>query len=83
MGIMTHSLCTAQENCSPSFPLPPKLPKGELISGAPETGSQSCGEKMGTFNSILNQVILNYLKGSEEEKDINPDRLLVCSIAQC
>lgn len=46
----------------------PKLPKGELISGVPKTGSQPSGEKMGTFNSIFTSGHLNYLKGSEERE---------------
>lgn len=77
------SLCTAQSGELQPLSSPLKLPKGELISQVPGTGNQSSMKKWVHLTPFFTSGHLNYLKGSEKEKEINPGRLLVCSFAQC
>lgn len=73
--------CSARRTATPLFLA--KLPKGELISGFQKQAVNHLGKKWVHLTQFLITGHLNYLKGSEEEKDINAGSLLVCSITPC
>lgn len=76
-------LYTAQSGeMQPLFSLQNPLRENSSL-GFQKQAVNHLGKKWVHLTPFLTSGYLNYLKGSEEEKDINPARLLVCSIAPC